>query len=110
MTYTLDSISALRKQIATQLLEEERDRRSDKSYNPAMIDHRVIEARLQTLIMAGIGQVGDEEKRTSPEIAKLAAAYVSMADDEMRKAVTGKGANEFFAGVRSLAASALSQA
>jgi hypothetical protein len=94
MSYTLLTIQALRHQLFDQALAEYREETGNPNASPSGVSHILVEHRVQTAIMAGIGDTKPDEKKTSPELATLAARYMEHEDDN----------------VRSLAASVLSQA
>lgn len=94
MTYTIEIIDDLRARLFEEALLEYRLQTDNVSAPRSGVSLALVEQRLQTLIMAGIGDPSNTERKTSPEMAALASRYMEHEDDN----------------VRSLAASVLSQA
>jgi hypothetical protein len=106
MTYTIEIIDDLRLRLFNEALAEHRTETGNPSAPRSGVSLALVEKRLQTLIMAGIGDPSNTERKTSPEMAKLATKYINW---------QGSGTDiysseEYAADVRSLAASVLSQA
>jgi hypothetical protein len=94
MTYTIEIIDDLRLRLFNEALAEHRTETGNPSAPRSGVSLALVEQRLQTLIMAGIGDPSNTERKTSPEMAALASRYMEHEDDN----------------VRSLAACVLSQA
>jgi hypothetical protein len=94
MSYTPEIIRDLRLRLFDEALAEHRTETGNPSAPRSGVSLALVEQRLQTLIMAGIGDPSNTERKTSPEMAALASRYMEHEDDN----------------VRSLAASVLSQA
>jgi hypothetical protein len=106
MTYTIEIIDDLRLRLFNEALAEHRTETGNPSAPRSGVSLALVEQRLQTLIMAGIGDPSNTERKTSPEMAALAAKYI----DWQGSTTDIYSAAGYAADVRSLAASVLSQA
>jgi hypothetical protein len=84
VAYTRSVLASMRKVIAEELLEEHRQRTGNPNASmDAAVDWRLVEDRLKTEIIAGIGD--SKSATTSPEVASIAAQYMSHEDPNVRK-------------------------
>jgi hypothetical protein len=109
VTYTIEIIRDLRQQIAEELLAEEKERMGNENLTLGYLSYSAVEDRLQTLIMAGIGDPANTERKTSPEMAELATAWMKVEVDDLRDMNEATAVKTKLV-IRSLAASVLSQA
>jgi hypothetical protein len=83
VAYTELTIQALRHKLFDEALAEFRAAAGDANASPTNVSLSLIEQRAQTYIMAGIGD--SKSATTSPEVASIAAQYMSHEDPNVRK-------------------------
>jgi hypothetical protein len=106
MTYTIEIITDLRSRLFDEALAEHRHETGNPSAARSAVSLQLVEQRLQTLIMAGIGDPSNTEKKTHPEMARIAAAVMNYDSSAIHDASD----QEILTMMKRLAASVLSQA
>jgi hypothetical protein len=109
MSYTPEIIRDLRLRLFDEALAEHRTETGNPSAPRSGVSMALVEQRLQTLIMAGIGDPSNTERKTSPEMAELATAWMKVDVDDLRDMNEATAVKTKLV-IRSLAASVLSQA